>query len=84
MEALRSDEFKTFIPKKDSEVDSMDLQKMMLSIVQNHNFSVKEFWEMPLNLVMELLGMFTMPAKKEMSRKTLLDNERYWNNINGI
>lgn len=84
MVKLEEDEFRTFIVQKDNPEHGIDLQKFMITIIQHHNFSVKEFWEMPLNLVLELLGLFTLPDKKPMSRKRLLDNERYWNQRNGI
>ena len=78
MEQLAEDSFQTFIPRKQEEAQSIDLQKMMLTIVQQHHFTIKEFWEMPLNLL-ELLGMFTSPEKKSMSRKRLIEHERQWN-----
>lgn len=56
---------------------------MMLAVVDQKKFTMTEFWNMPLNLVMQLLGMFTSPKKKPMSRKTLVDQERRMNIRNG-
>ena len=82
MEEIADDEFMTFILPKDTKEQSLDLQQMMLAVVKGHNFTVREFWEMPLNLVLELLGMFVSPKKKPMSRKVLVDQERRWNMLN--
>tara|TARA_R110000782_G_C14767055_1_gene408756 strand:- start:602 stop:799 length:198 start_codon:yes stop_codon:yes gene_type:complete len=57
----------------------LDLQKIMVGIVKNHSFSMSEFWRMPLNLVLDLTGVFTPPKKAAISRKSLLANERRLN-----
>tara|TARA_R110000803_G_scaffold2911_1_gene10069 strand:+ start:802 stop:993 length:192 start_codon:yes stop_codon:yes gene_type:complete len=63
----------------------MDLQKIMVAIVKHHKFSMSEFWSMPLNLVLDLSGVFTPPKKAPISRKGLIDNERKlnlrWGNV---
>ena len=84
MGKLDEDEFKTFVFPKDNPEQGLDLQKLMISVVQGFNFSPVEFWEMPLNLVLELLGLFKAPEKKAMSRKQLISNERYWNERDDI
>ena len=83
MKEIALDEFETFIIQKDTPEQSIDLQKMMINITRQYSFSMKEFWEMPLNLVLELLGMFVSPTKKPMSRKTLIDHERKVNLSHG-
>jgi hypothetical protein len=83
MAELAEDEFETFIQRKETAEQTLDIQKIMLSIVDNHKFSISEFWEMPLSLVMQLLGMFELPKKKPISRKMLVERERYWNRTYG-
>jgi hypothetical protein len=84
MGKLAEDEFQTFIFPKDDIERGLDLQRMMISVVEGFNFTPSQFWEMPMNLVLELLGLFRLPVKKPMSRKQLIDNERHWNKLNGI
>lgn len=83
LENLEEDSFKTFIPAPPSKSQTLDLQKMMLAVVRNHSFTMREFWEMPLFLVFELLGMFVSPEKQPISRKSLVDGERKWNMVRG-
>ena len=83
MAELQEDEFKTFIPKKETAEQSIDIQKMMLTIVNKKVFTMSEFCEMPLSLVLQVLGMFEHPSKKPISRKSLVEKERWWNRTYG-
>ena len=80
------DQFLTFIQKPAAKYDSLDIQKLMLDVVKL-GYSMDDFWKMPLQLVLQLLGLFEAPRKKAMSRKTLLANERRmntrWGTVNG-
>jgi len=79
---IAADAFLTFIPPKPAKAQSLDVQFLLLEIVKRHSFSIREFWEMPLFLVLELLGMLASPKKQAMSRKTLIDNEKRMNRRN--
>jgi hypothetical protein len=63
----------------------LDLQKIMVNVVKTHKFSMSDFWSMPLNLILELSGVFTPPKKAPISRKSLIDTERklnlQWGNV---
>lgn len=76
---MEEDVFLTFIAPKEIESGPLDIQKMMLRVVQNYNISVSEFWQMPLQTVLELFGIFQPPEKKPISRKKLIDQERRFN-----
>lgn len=75
---LAGEEFLTFIQKQQNDM-KLDLQKIMKNTVKTHNFSMSEFWQMPLNLVLDLAGVFTPPKKAPISRKMLIQNERKLN-----
>ena len=79
IDEIEADQFQTFILPKPSEAQSLNLNGLMLEISKQFNFSLKEFWEMPLFLVFQLLGMFKPPKLQAMSRKTLIDNEKRFN-----
>ena len=48
------------------------------------NISLQEFWMMPLSMVLEVMGVYTSPSKKPISRKSLIDHERKMNMARGI
>ena len=84
MDLIRDDQFKTFVPSRPTEAEPLDMNGLMLAVSKQFNFALKDFWDMPLFLVMELLGFFIPPAKKAMSRKTLIDHEKKFNRrVNG-
>ena len=84
IDEIEADQFQTFILPAPKEAQSLNLNSLMIEISTRFSFSLKEFWEMPLFLVFQLLGMFTPPQKQAMSRKTLLDNEKRFNRrVNG-
>lgn len=51
----------------------------MISLVNNSGISMRDFWMMPLFLVLEMLGMLIPKEKRTMSRKQLIDHEKLVN-----
>ena len=85
MKELEEDEFETFIIPDDNKENPLDIQKMMQAVLKGgYNIRPDDFWRMPLNTALELLGMFVRPEKKPMSRKVLIDQERRMNIRMGI
>ncbi len=84
VDELKADQFLTFIPRPPQVSESLDIQKMMLTVIKAHNFKMDDFWNMPLNLVFELLGMFEKPTQRPMSRKQVVDGERRFNRLNYV
>ena len=85
MKELGEDEFKTFIAVEENKERPLEIQKLMQAVLKGgFNLRPDDFWKMPLNTVLEMLGLFILPEKKSMSRKVLIDKERLINQQYGI
>ena len=65
---MEAEQFKTFLQPKDIQAPRLDIHKIMLRVIEEKPFSMSDFWNMPLSLVLEVVGLFTPPEKLPMSR----------------
>lgn len=81
MNKIAEDRFETFLPLRESVQIPLNLIGLMKAIMARGNISIEAFWKMPLSLVLEMLGVFEPPDMKAISRKTLVDQEKYFNRL---